>query len=207
MVRRLSTYLLASRPANPRVLNLGAGAQAIEKQLRMNADSNHAVKRGGLRDRLKDSSIVTLDIAAIPARRLLNQAYTPHVRADSRRLPFQSGLIDMVISNHSIDMLRAEPAGFQSALGEVARVLTPEGRFDFALHHASLFPTLCSYYDIKGERSWQSLFYDSARQNPYYDSALDITVDFQVSGLCVTAVSKIQAGADTWWEVSGTKDA
>lgn len=186
------------------VLNLGAGKQAVEKLLRMLANSSGSKgKYAGLQEKLRTTNVITLDIAAGPSNH--QPGWLNHVIASSAELPLRSGAVDLVVSNHSIDMLRCEPDAFKSALSETARVLKPSGSVLFYYHHAQLFSRQCAYYEQHHSTSPQAEYFDPAVPNPFYSDSRAIIDDLSSIGLQTNKFSIQTDGIDNWWSVEAQR--
>jgi len=207
LVDRMSRWLLDVEVDFPVVLNLGAGAQMLEQQwLSFSRNEKHEK----LAERLGAATLVTLDFANIPLH-LLRKTPVPHVRADSRALPFADASIDLVVSNHSVDMLRAEPGAFEAAVHGIRRVLKPGGTALFNYHPAPLYDAHVAFYQEnpakRRKRPHNAQYYDGER-NPYYADPADIRNDLVASGLVPTAVQQVMTlDSEGWWEVSAVKPA
>lgn len=203
MVRAVTRFLLGrDEPAT--ILNAGAGRREIEGTLNRNAKGN--VDKT-LRDRLTQATMVSFDIADIPARRIIGEKGR-HLQADSRAMPFKAETFDLAMSNLSIDMLRREPGDFDTAIAELARVTKLGGAVLLNYHPPQLFESLSAGY--RDGSDYLASFYNGVdADNPYYRDADSIVADLQEVGIDVDSVHMQHDAhmADSWWEVSGRKVA
>lgn len=201
MVRALTDFVLSTEGPIA-FLNAGSGRREIEGALRRNAKGN--VDKTLYR-RLEQTTMVSFDIADIPARRIIGEQGR-HVQADSRAMPFRSHTFDLAMSNLSIDMLRREPGEFERAIAELSRVTKVGGAVLLNYHPPELFDSLSAGY---GEGSgYLSEFYNGqAEDNPYYRDTDSIRTDLEAVGIEAESVH-MQHDAmnqDSWWEVRGRK--
>jgi hypothetical protein len=203
MVRALTDFVLGTEEPIT-LFNAGSGRREIEGTLVRNAKGN--VDKT-LRRRLDQATMVTFDIADIPARRIIGER-SRHVQADSRAMPFKSHAFDLVMSNLSIDMLRREPGEFEVAIAELSRVTKVGGAVLLNYHPPALFDSLSAGY---GEDSgYLAAFYNGeAEDNPYYKDADAIRADLGAVGIEAESVHMQydSLNQDSWWEVRGRKAA
>ena len=203
MVRALTDFVLGTKVPLT-VLNVGSGRREIEGTLIRNAKGN--VDKT-LRRRLDQTTMVSFDIADIPARRIIGEKRR-HVQADSRAMPFKSHAFDLVMSNLSIDMLRRESGEFEVAIAELSRVTKVGGAVLLNYHPPELFDSLSAGY---GEESgYLGAFYNGeAEDNPYYGDADSIKADLDAIGIEAESVHMQHDSLkqDSWWEVRGRKAA
>jgi SAM-dependent methyltransferase len=206
LIQRMNKWLLESEVEHPVVLNLGSGAQMLERQwLRYARNRNQR----HLAERLGQTTILTLDFAKIPPH-LLRKSGVAHLRADSRALPLRDASVDLAVSNHSIDMLRAEPAEFELALDGVARVLKPGGSVLFNYHPAGLYAAQVAFYrdnPLKRQKLPHNAQYYQGERNPYYEDEASINADLVAAGLVPTGANQVRVlpGNEAWWAVSAQK--
>lgn len=126
LARRMRTQIEEVGIPLKRILNIGSGPQALERQI-LQVDQ----QREKL---LKQFEIVSLDRATIPDFRLLcrNNPNVTHVQADATNLPFNKEYFGMVVSNHAIDFAP------RTAFNEAVRVLAPQGTALFNFHHPEM---------------------------------------------------------------------
>ena len=200
LVKKVADLLFTTCKApSPKILNMGAGPQLLEREFRRYA---HKTPLEFVRARLKDAQLFTMDIADIPQHRLLERDYVPHIRASHDVLPFNDEAFDIIVSNHSIDMLRTNPDRFQQALSEVSRVLRSDGTYMANYHPHRL-------YVEKTETSVPGTlmggYFDPQLPNPFYSSEDEIEQDHARAGLKIQDIMQSYDGPDLWWEVSAIK--
>lgn len=117
LIKRVHPHI-ESLPPTSKILDLGAGRQIFEKEYE---DAYGKPK----------CQIVTMDIASIPANRLLAQGY-PHIQASGRTMPFGNEQFDAVVSNMAFDFMLPE------GLLELNRITKPDAPIFLNLHHPSL---------------------------------------------------------------------
>lgn len=202
MARRISEFVLTTDRQQPTIVDLGAGKQSVEQYMRMLYNSSNGRGRfANLQGALACARYITIDIAAGATKPRLPWAH--HINADAVSLPIADGVADMVVSNHAVDMLRADQPSFQQALGHVARVLRPDGLIYFQYHHASLFDGLCDHYEGKGGPQQQ--FYNPGVPNPFYGDVGSIEQDLAAASLAAVDVRLVNDGTDQWWEVEAMR--
>lgn len=210
MARRVAEALVRSEITHQVILDLGAGPQSVERSMEMMARSSQGSvtgRFGTLAARMAASSIVTLDVAAIPTQRFPRRqiAGAQHLRADSQALPFADKTVDVAFSNMSLDMLRATPDAYMTALTEVRRVLKPDGLFLANFHHADLCEDLRSQYAYEPPSKHVAAYYDAARPNPYYDNWLSIVKELSQVGLSAEVQLETESvGHEKWWAVQAS---
>lgn len=203
MVRAMTSFILGNE-GTLTVLNIGSGRRELEGMLTRNAKGNVDPT---LHDKLASTSLVSFDIADIPARRMIGERGS-HVQADSRAMPFRSGAFDLTLSNLSIDMLRRQPGQFEIALDEMSRVTKIGGVVLLNYHPPELFDSLSD--DYNGHGGYLEGFYNGAStDNPYYQHVDAIVADLENVGIDVDTAGKVEdrLGVDSWWEVTGMKIA
>jgi hypothetical protein len=203
LLRSMTQWLLTNANPHPVILNLGAGPQMLERQWQ-----SVAKNRGqeALRKRMTATTLVTLDIASI-ARKRLAARDVPHVRADSGALPFADESVDLIVSNHSIDMLRADQPHFDKALKEAQRVLCVGGVVLLNYHppvlHERLSQLFATRRELRRNLPHQAQFYDGVA-NPYYEDDGAIAGDLRSAGLEPTRIDYAALDGQ-WWEVEAHK--
>lgn len=170
------------------ILDVGAGRGDVERLILQHPDT----------DRL---ALVSLDIAAIPYNKLIRPGRRTHVQADSRVMPFASGLFDIVCSNLSIDMLRRNQNGdYERALAEMRRVSRLGARALFSFHHADLFTDLSREY--RGDDDITAEYFNGvADDNPFYAQPEEVLDDLSEAGFVNISVQLAEGRNDRWWEV------
>lgn len=78
---------------------------------------------------------VEIDPQRLAAARAAQIAEVAWVRADATRLPFRSGAFDIILSVEVISHI--DPVGQESCLGEVERLVAPNGRALITLHNSA----------------------------------------------------------------------
>ncbi|NOY15030.1 MAG: methyltransferase domain-containing protein [bacterium] len=121
-----------------RILDIGSGAQLLEKELFQ--------KHPELKQEI---IIVTLDIVSINPSRL----HFPHVQSDAAFLPFQDRYFDLVVSNMALDFVAPkEDTGRRNHLfEEIGRVTKFDGRLIANLHHPNLEIDYYTYQKARTE--------------------------------------------------------
>jgi hypothetical protein len=209
LAKRIGMWLVTEAPDSPIIVDLGSGPQAIERSLVSLASSAQSSKcLSVLKDRLKQTRILTIDQAVIPRRNMINRKLSglQHVRAQFSQLPLSSESADLVVSNLALDMVRKEPAVYAKSLDEAARIMKPEGLLWANLHHSTLYEKLCIEFAHR-KYDAQHRFYDSdpSAINPYYEYANPIITDFDAAGLGITSVRMASHYSETWWRVEAIK--
>jgi SAM-dependent methyltransferase len=200
MAKRLAGYLLSSPATSPVILDLGAGRQSVEKILKMLSYS--AAGRGKyatLEAKLASTTVITLDIATNAARR--KPHWISHLIADSAALPIAEQSIDLVLSNHSVDMLRVSPHTYSTALSESHRVLKTDGTVLLNLHHADLFDERSHMTELSGRDGIDAQYYSPHLPNPFYRYGEHIETDLAVANLETGSINLQTDGHDKWWSV------
>lgn len=199
---------LLSHPGSVAVLDIGAGARAVGKELLFSTDMTDD---DALPDKLSESLMVSFDIADIETDRLSLGRLSldallgkNHLQADSRALPFKDDSFDIAISNLSIDMLRHQPGQFERATAEVARVLRPDGVVKFHFHPGTLFYELSDQYKEE-EGAMKEYFHGIPDKNPFYSSSQEIVKDLGRAGLTVTDIAYESGYEGDWWAVEGKR--
>lgn len=202
--RGLVTFDPQDKPLT--VLNLGSGPQALEKEFYEYA---HQGPEPRLRRLLEATRFITLDIASIPADRLLlssskQNQYVSHINASSTHIPLADTSVDVVVSNMSVDMLRVHPRTYDRAVQEISRVLKHDGMGLFTFHHPQVFeshassPTLSPY-------SYEGVYFNPNAHNPFYSDKADIVTDFALAGLEVDVAQIHADGHEKWWHIETHK--
>jgi ubiquinone/menaquinone biosynthesis C-methylase UbiE len=205
--RSIANFLINQNPASypVTVLDLGAGKQPVEKQVRMLANSaDGRGQYGGLKTKLAESHLITMDIAANVSHKG-QPKWLRHVIGDSSRIPIREESVDLVVSNHSIDMLRADPKIFGEALLNVRKVLHLGGQIMFNYHHARLFEQLVDYYRVSHNHSPQAAYYNADARNPFYANVDDIEGDLVHAGLEPHNIYMSSDAHDIWWHVEAQR--
>lgn len=210
MANRIINWLVGTHIDRPVILNIGSGAQDVERKVHAMAhDRGKNWSNPGLVKLFESSRFITLDLANMGNAKLMRKPNVWHIQADSRQLPLADNSIDLAVSNHSIDMLRVCPPEFLAALNGVARVLKPAGAVYFNYHHSSLYPAMCSWFASEKYRKYtpQKNYYDPSKPNPYYSDITPIVRDLDDTGLAVNNVELVEDDLDRWWQVKAKKAA
>jgi ubiquinone/menaquinone biosynthesis C-methylase UbiE len=160
-------------------------------------------KYAGLEDRLAKTTIVTLDIASTAAR--LKPRWISHLIADSAAIPIADQAVDVVLSNHSVDMLRSEPEVFQTALSEMHRILKNDGSALLNFHHADLFTERSQLAESGAQNGPGFGYYSPCCPNPFYVCSEQIESELAGAKIGVLSVDLQTDGYDKWWSVEATK--
>lgn len=199
----MKSVRIPHRISPPRVLNVGSGAQLLEREL----IQTH--RQGDDPRLLKEIRFFTVDIAQINKDKLKAQKHRPaedkpggvfHVQADSEALPFRDGDFGMLVSNMAIDMMP------RTAFAEASRVLTKGGKFIFTFHHPDMMRDVAA----KAQRPSDRIFTAHLLQNKvYFETEDEIRSTLTSYGL---EVEEIRIGSNapggkgsTWWFVEGFK--
>jgi ubiquinone/menaquinone biosynthesis C-methylase UbiE len=204
MAQLIAKYLVSSQVEPTTILDLGAGNQNVEKTLQMLSYS--AAGRGKyakLKGKLATTQVVALDIASCPIKR--KPYWTKPLESDSAAIPLRNESVDLVVSNHSVDMLRRNPDDFNTALGEVHRVLRPGGSVILNLHHASLYNNLCEFFQARNPASPSAQYYNPNAHNPFFEDALSIENELARVALLTQSVNLEKDNYDNWWCVTAQK--
>jgi len=147
VVERLLGLLRAEAVSPSRLLDVGAGTGRLLAALRQEYPSCFTV-----------GADLALGMCLTAAAKLAGDV--PLVNADAERLPFQSGVFDVVVSTSTFQWLSA----LEAAFGEVRRVLAPDGLFCFALFgERTLFELRDSYRGaLKGGEDRTHSFFSAA---------------------------------------------
>jgi hypothetical protein len=188
------------------VLNLGSGPQALEKEY---YDYAEQASDSNLRRLLKATRFITLDIASIPADRLLVgrdslDVSVGHVQATSAQIPLSNNSVGVVASNLSVDMLRVHPNDYDRALREIARVLTTDGVGLFTFHHPQIYTSHAESAELS-PHSYEGVYFNPDAHNPFYGDAADIVTDFALAGMEIDAVRLHSEEPENWWHVNARK--
>jgi len=174
---------------NNRILSIGSGRQALEKQLLVLRDPKSM-------ELLKDTEITTIDIANISKGKLLGLKYgINHTQANTLNLPFKDNTFGLIISNLAIDFAPKE------ALREAFRVLSPKGKVLFNFHHPILYTknTQNSPEEVK-----QFISYIKGNRI-LYENKESIEYNLIKSGFNKISVLLDTDGEDKWWMVRANK--
>ncbi len=191
MVRRIKKLITEGKIFPNKVLNIGSGPQALEKQL-----LNRSQGGGSLRN--NEIKFTSIDLAQIMANKLLSgkTKNVSHVQGNVVNLPFQDKTFGLVVSNHAIDFCPQE-----EAFREASRVLNDNGKGIFYFHHPLMLRELSKNEEIR--TFWQHL-----RDNSIlFFSEEEIKTFLEKVGFVPLEISlksdKYQD--DTWWEVVAEK--
>lgn len=179
-----------------RVLHVGSGPQSVERELFESVAPELS--------NCPDVTFFTADFATFPAGRLLatsdggyRRNNIVHLKADKYMLPCPDGSIDIVYSNHAIDL-----TGRKDALEEAHRVMANNGYGIFNFHHPSMLPQdFTAVYDPRVKKVWQYL----AITGGLYASEDEILDEMGSLGFQDVNVNLASDGTDTWWEVEARK--
>jgi len=192
MVRRIKNLLLSGEIDPGKILNIGSGPQALEKQLLGNGQESN------IREELSKHQFTTIDLADILSSKLLvkNKSNVNHARANCVALPFKDESFNLVVSNHAIDFCPQK-----EAFMEARRVLKNGGKGIFYLHHPSMLRDIPNNEEIR-------TFWRYLRDNAIlFSSPEEITEFLEQTGFKTGEVSikSDKRKRDTWWEVEAEK--
>lgn len=191
------------------VLDIGSGPLPVELEVaHMLAQKPHQK----LRDKFRDNGrFYSLDLSLIPRNRIVKASRRIpllHTQADAERLPYRTDSIDVVVANHSFDMLGVSSAEFERSLLEVSRVLKPNGLFMANFHHASLGSSFTEIVerqtDLLVADTFVAQYYDPIRENPYFETENDIQSHLHAAGLHIGQIALESDNYDQWWSVEAT---
>lgn len=199
MQRKLIHEIETSR-FGTKILNIGSGPQALEKQLMNAYPIQYQVETN---DKEKDVvmkkpkyTLFSVDIADF--KTTLTRGKAPHVRGDATRLPFASESIDIACSNLAIDFLP------DTAMLEALRVLKPSGIAFFHFHHPDMIPEdLNNVINPLVRKFWGYLketkkLYESPKQILEHLISLGFMLEPEDIYLANDRIDK-------WWEVRAAK--
>ncbi len=195
LVRRIRQLIQAGEITPRRILNIGSGPQALERQLLSKSQGGEPLR--------KEAQFVSLDLADIMPVKLLAQSIdnVRHIRANAVELPFKGGSFGLVVSNHAIDF-----APQAAAFREAYRVLSEGGKAIFYLHHPSMIEQLPD--DKKKNQKDVRIFWQYLRDNSIlFANEKDIKSFLSEAGFVPLEISlkTDEARADKWWEVVAEK--
>lgn len=208
MARRIFSTIVDNN-GSCTVLDVGSGPLPIELEVAHLLAQKPYQK---LRDKFQENGrFYSLDLSIIPSNRIAKATRRLpllHAQADAEALPYTSGSIDVVVANHSFDMLGVTSAEFERGLVEVARVLKPDGIFLANFHHASLGSSFAEMVedrmDSPDENTFVAQYYDPARENPYFETENDIQSRLHEAGLHIGQIVLDSDNYDQWWSVEAT---
>lgn len=192
LLRRSRPHIFSLTPRES-MLDLGAGRQVFERQL---------IAAYGT----PKCPIVTVDIANIPAEKLLmkDRENIFHIRADGSELPFENGSFSLAVSNMALDLMP------KKAFTELYRVLKSGAHSILNLHHPFLIPDNIDEMMLspklgKSEKSildfWEYLrINDVLFRNPD-----EIINSLSNIGFQVEKAKQATDLNDKWWEVDLVK--
>ena len=125
LVQRIKKLINEGEIFPNRVLDIGSGPQALEKQLLSRSQGGDSIRRG-------TSQFISVDLAKIMPVKLLSgkTKNVNHVQGNAINLPFKDKTFGLVVSNLAIDFCPQE-----EAFREAHRVLSDGGKGIFYLHH------------------------------------------------------------------------
>lgn len=175
---------------NNKILSIGSGRQALEKQLIVSRD-----QKG--KEILKQIKITTIDIANISKYKLLAYKYgVNHTQTDVLDLPFSDNTFGLAISNLAIDFAP------KNALKEVSRILAPQGKIVINFHHPILYTKNTNNSSMEVKK-----FISHIKENRIlYANEEDIKYNMLKSGFNNISVSLETDKFDKWWMVSARKN-
>ncbi|MFH1833206.1 MAG: methyltransferase domain-containing protein [Candidatus Levyibacteriota bacterium] len=193
LIKMAFPYLLSFRQSD-RVLDIGAGKQILERQLR-----NYFKNKAG---RPLQIPIVTLDVANIKYRKLLEkkQKNIHHVLARSEKLPIPDESIALVISSMALDLMPDE------AIAEVFRVLKPCSHALITLHHPALIPNdleeLLKKQNVRASERRVYEIWDYLIKNQKLSSDMNTIANrLNKYGFNIATINEARDEKDTWWEI------
>lgn len=180
--------LFCNSTSPKRILDIGSGRQALEKQFYITYHNQPWFKY---------LSITSLDFADIAGDKLLCDKIenVNHIRGNGLFLPFGDNTFDAVVSNLAIDLMP------HKAFAEASRVLNPQGYAIFNFHHPSLLDIMPTDDSVK-LAYWKYL-----KENKILFENFDqIVQTLSEKGLRVEDVERDNDGTDRWWVVLARKD-
>jgi len=190
LVRRIKKIILENKIFPNRVLNIGSGPQALEKQLLDQHQGGEPLREA--------AEFVSIDLAQIRFSKLLGRKNVQHVQGNADALPFKDQSFGLVVSNHAIDFCPQEEA-FQEAY----RVLSNGGKGIFYLHHPSMFKEFPENEKVR-------VFWQYLKDNSIlFSKEEDIKTFLEKVGFVTVEISlkSDKMKIDTWWEVVVEKPA
>lgn len=194
LARRVKPELM-SLGANDFVLDLGAGRQAMERQIMRNWRKMLAC------------NFVTFDIAQIKASQLLKRSNVVPVRGSGAYLPFKDGVFSTAMSSMGLELMPTE------AISELARVLKPEAKAFLNVLHPSvsswkrddlLKPT---QHAGKNDKMYTDFWSHYARENNVFGkgeaSIEDVMQEF---GFEVNRIETVRSHNTSWIEIDATRN-
>jgi ubiquinone/menaquinone biosynthesis C-methylase UbiE len=189
LIRRIRGMIIANEVLPKRVLNIGSGPQALEKQMLTQGRETPELMR--------TVQFTSIDLAQIVQTRLLGLKINNlrHIQGNAVALPFKDKSFGLVVSNHAIDFCPQE-----DAFREAHRVLSDEGSGIFYLHHPSMLRNPHSNKDIR-------VFWEYLKDNAIlFSNSKDIEKFLRAMGFFCTEISLKSDNVDTWWEVVVKKE-
>lgn len=177
------------------VLDLGAGRQAMERQILRN-----------WRKQI-NCTFVTFDIAEIKASQLLRRSSVMPVRGSGAHLPFRDGVFSAAMSSMGLELM---PTG---AIPELARVLKPGA----STHLNVLHPSISSWkrddllkpaqHARKNDKMYADFWSHYAREdNVFGKGEANIEDVLQEFGFEVNRIDTVRSHNTSWIEIDATRN-
>jgi SAM-dependent methyltransferase len=180
MARIMFDILRKGIPIN-KVLDIGSGRQALEKQLYARGIEGKEI--------LDQFEFHTCDLATLRRKQLLKGQTRnfSHYRSSGACLPFKDDCFGLVVSNLAADFMPRQ------VFGEIYRVLAPKGTAVFTFHHPDILPRT----DGEVANLWRYL---RDFQPPFANEA-EIIDPLQEVGFKTPQINLRSDANDKWWEV------
>lgn len=191
------------------IVDVGSGPLAVE----MDVSQMLAQKpRQELRNRFREKGrMYSLDLSSVPECRVTKVSRRLpllHVQANAAEIPYQEDFADIVVANHSFDMLGVDSIEFRQSLHEIKRVMKPNGIFLANFHHASLGNRFVERIESglvhRDSNRHIAEFYDPSRENPYFDKVDSVYDSLYTAGLDAGQIILANDSYDQWWSVEAT---
>ncbi len=177
------------------VLDLGAGRQAMERQIMRN-----------WRKQI-DCNFVTFDIAELKASQLLRRSSVMPIRGSGAHLPFRNGVFSAAISSMGLELMPTE------AIPELARVL----KSGASAHLNVLHPSISSWkrddllkptqYARKNDKMYSDFWGHYARENNVFGKGDAIIEDvLQEFGFDIERIETVRSHNTSWIEIDATRN-
>lgn len=194
LTRRLKPELLKLGPKDL-VLDLGAGRQAMERQIMRNWR------------KFLQCGFVTFDIAQLKKSQLLDRDNVSAVRGSGALLPFKDGSFSVAFSSMGLELMPTE------AIPEVSRVLKPGGK----AHLNVLHPSVSSWKrdDLlkpnqrtrKNDQSYADFWSHYAREdNVFGKGEQAIEGVMEEFGFALDRIETVRSYNTSWIEIDATRN-